>query len=96
MVHILIRFRSAKLRQLVALALSQGFGQRITGAGHLGIICPVCGVMTVFSGTQRDCTGYKYLNQEVRLRNHGLTVKGKSEKECANVQRGTASQRRVA
>lgn len=81
---LLIRFRSAMLRCLCETAIQQGFGQKITGSGHLGIICPACGEMTVFSGTQRDCTGFKYLNQEVRLRNHGLTVNGKKKKECAN------------
>lgn len=79
---ILIRFRSAKLRDLVSLAVEQKFGQKVTGSGHLGIICPSCGEMTVFSGTQKDTTGFKYLNQETRLRNHGLKVPGKKGKGC--------------
>jgi len=87
---LLIRFRSARLRELCELAVSQGFGQTMTGSGHLGIICPTCGYMTIFSGTQRDCTGYKYENQVQRLRNHGLAVKGKKQKGCVNAERESA------
>lgn len=79
---LLIHFRSGMLRDLCREAVRQGFGQIKTGAGHLGIICKSCGEMIVFSGTQKDTTGFKYLNQETRLRKHGLTVPGKTRKEC--------------
>lgn len=80
---LMIRFRSEKFRRLVEGAIAQGFEQKVTGSGHLGIICPHCGHMTVFSGTQKDCTGFKYLNQENRLRKHGLQVNGKpSRRMC--------------
>lgn len=79
---LLIRFRSPRLRKLCERAIAQGFEQKKTGSGHLGILCPTCGEMTVFSGTQKDCTGFKYLNQETRLRNHGLELPGREVKEC--------------
>lgn len=88
--ELLIRFRSGRLRGLCEKALMQGFGQRKTGSGHLAILCPTCGEPTVFSGTQADCTGYKYENQENRLRKHGLKVAGKPERECVNAERQSA------
>jgi hypothetical protein len=87
---LLIRFRSASLRKLCEKAVQQGFGQKKTGSGHLGIVCPTCGEMTVFSGSQRDCVGFKYLNQETRLRNHGLIIPGKTPKECTHGERESA------
>lgn len=90
MTALLIRFRSPMLRELCERAIGQGFRQTITGSGHLGIICPACGEMTVFSGTQRDVTRFKYQNQECRLRNHGLTVQGKKPKGCRYGERKTA------
>lgn len=87
MATLLIRFRSAKLRKLAELAVSQEFGQKVTGSNHLGLICPTCSEMTILSGTQKDCTGYKYLNQELRLRNHGLVISGHRERKCGSVRR---------
>jgi hypothetical protein len=87
---LLIRFRSANLRRLCERAVSQGFGQRVTGSGHLGIVCPTCGHVTIFSGTQRDVTPFKFENQLSRLRNHGLEWEGKKTKGCQGVHRNTA------
>lgn len=92
MAILLIRFRSAKLRKLAESAVSQGFTQKVTGSNHLGIICPTCGELTIFSGSQQDRSPRRFQNQQSRLRNHGMHIAGKADKECTNV----GSRRQVA
>lgn len=91
-VKLLIAFRNQRLRKLVELAVAQEFGQKKTGSGHLGVICPRCGEMTVFSGTQKDTTGFKYFNQECRLIGHGLKIKGRPERTCESAERTGAGE----
>lgn len=82
-----IRFRSKRFGELVRLAKSQGFSECVRGSGHIALICPSCGNMTIMSGSQRDNDVRRYQNIESRLRQHGLSVTGKTAKGCQNVGR---------
>lgn len=79
---LLIRFRSARYRQLAELASAQGFTLEKRGSEHAGVICPTCGTCIVLSTTQRDNAGYKYRNQVAYLRRHGLNMPGETERKC--------------